>query len=215
MTFQGAETYRDHQPADTRGSCAYTPSWPISRPDGLSRSRPGTPRSRSTTLPFWQGSPRSNFLRASRNCVSRCALIRTTSGLPSARRFSPVPERDPWRPDEDLPKDDQTGAAVDCTSARALLTRRQWHFAERLVHDLRKAGNRVPPETYALDYYFGSRPASGRQAALVARPFPTRKHKIIQRRGLNQTPPLNPFLVGYRHHGSPSAEFGMRQRALC
>ncbi len=62
---------------------------------------------------------------------------------------------------EDLPKDDQTGAAVDCTSARALLTRRQWHFAERLVHDLRKAGNRVPPETYALDYYFGSRPLLG------------------------------------------------------
>jgi hypothetical protein len=62
---------------------------------------------------------------------------------------------------EDLASGDQTGASEDWKKARALLTRRQWPFAERLVHDLRKAGNRVPPETYALDYYFGSRPLLG------------------------------------------------------
>ncbi len=50
---------------------------------------------------------------------------------------------------------------ADPTLAKELLTHRQWHFAERLAHDLRKAGNTRIPETYPLDYYFGTRPLLG------------------------------------------------------
>jgi len=50
---------------------------------------------------------------------------------------------------------------ADPQLAKELLTHRQWHFTERLAHDLRKAGNTRIPETYPLDYYFGTRPLLG------------------------------------------------------
>ncbi len=57
--------------------------------------------------------------------------------------------------------DASTARIADPTLAKELLTHRQWHFPERLAHDLRKAGNLRFPETYPLDYYFGTRPLLG------------------------------------------------------
>jgi hypothetical protein len=56
-----------------------------------------------------------------------------------------------------------SGSTTNWSLARDLLTHRQWHFSERLVRDLQKAGNRIPPDTYALEYYFGRRPLIGRR----------------------------------------------------
>jgi hypothetical protein len=53
------------------------------------------------------------------------------------------------------------GNAPGWARAHDILRWRQWHFAERLAYDLKKAGNRSAPETYPIDYYFGSRPLLG------------------------------------------------------
>ncbi len=68
----------------------------------------------------------------------------------------------------DIINDDKPGKIIpenppvtDRALAEDILCRRQWHFAERLAYDLKKAGNRPAPETYPIDYYFGSRPLLG------------------------------------------------------
>jgi hypothetical protein len=63
----------------------------------------------------------------------------------------------------DNPDQDPAAAAAGTTlsKAREVLTRRQWHFADKLTYDLKKAGNRPAPETYAMDYYFDQRPLMG------------------------------------------------------
>ncbi len=111
---------------------------------------------------------------------------------------------------DDLASGNYAGASEDWKKARALLTRRQWPFAERLVHDLRKAGNRIPPETYALDYYFGSRPllAPGRSPGLLS---PTRKHRNVVWRGQSKAPPYSSVLPKKSSRCLLNTCSGMRQ----